>query len=68
MLQAETDCIPGLLQNPRMAEMAQRFQSGDVPSMNEIMGDPELRNVAENFGRNFGGSGANNSSGASEDP
>lgn len=43
-----------------------------MPDMNEIMQDPELRNVAENFGRNFGGAGGaagqNNASGASEDP
>ncbi|CCG81411.1 Putative uncharacterized protein [Taphrina deformans PYCC 5710] len=66
--------LDGLLQNPRMAEMAQRFQQGgSMPDMNEIMSDPELRNVAENFGRNFGGAGANNpnanqSGSASEDP
>lgn len=61
--------LDGLLQNPRMAEMAQRFQSGDVPSMNEIMSDPELRNAAESFGQNFGGSGSGGSPGtAPEDP
>lgn len=63
--------LDGLLQNPRMAEMAQRFQQGgSMPDMNEIMSDPELRNVAENFGRNFGGAGAapGPSGSTSEDP
>lgn len=40
-----------------------------MPDMNEIMQDPELRGVAENFGRNFGGNANGGASGAaSEDP
>lgn len=63
--------LDGLLQNPRMAELAQRFQSGDAPpSMDDLMSDPDVRNAAESFGRQFGaGGGSNgNTGGAAEDP
>lgn len=65
--------LDGLLQNPRMAEMARNFQNGGgMPDLNSVMQDPELRGMAESFGRNFGGAGgangANGGASQSEDP
>ncbi|KAJ6519403.1 TPR-like protein [Mycena sanguinolenta] len=43
--------LAGLMQNPAVANMMDRVQSGgEMPSMEEIMGDPTLRNLASQFG------------------
>lgn len=47
--------LDGLLQNPRMAEMARGLMGGQAPDLSQIMNDPDLRGMAENFGRNLGG-------------
>ncbi|KAJ7042683.1 cytoplasmic protein [Mycena alexandri] len=47
--------LQGLMQNPAVANMMNRVQSGNMPSMDEIMGDPTLRNLAEQFGGGMGG-------------
>ncbi|KAJ7275467.1 hypothetical protein B0H12DRAFT_1227952 [Mycena haematopus] len=43
--------LAGLMQNPAVANLMGRVQSGEMPSMEEIMGDPTLRNLQ------FGGMG-----------
>ncbi|KAJ7785858.1 putative stress-induced protein STI1 [Mycena metata] len=47
--------LQGLMQNPAVSNMMNRVQSGNMPSMDEIMGDPTLRNLAEQFGGGMGG-------------
>ncbi|KAF9072732.1 cytoplasmic protein [Rhodocollybia butyracea] len=42
--------LANLMGNPAVANMMNRVQSGDVPSMEEIMSDPALRNLASQFG------------------
>ncbi|KAJ7802792.1 putative stress-induced protein STI1 [Mycena olivaceomarginata] len=37
--------LANLMQNPSVADMMNRVQSGNMPSMDEIMGDPTLRNL-----------------------
>ncbi|KAJ7169455.1 putative stress-induced protein STI1 [Mycena filopes] len=37
--------LAGLMQNPAVANMMNRVQSGNMPSMDEIMADPALRNM-----------------------
>lgn len=45
-----------LMSNPALANMASRLQQGGgMPSMSEIMGDPNLRDLAQQF---MGGAGA----------
>lgn len=48
--------LESLMQNPALANMMNRVQSGGgMPSMDEIMSDPNLRNIANQFGA--GGAG-----------
>jgi len=48
--------LNGLMQNPAVADMMNRVQSGGgMPTMDEIMADPNLRNIANQFG--VGGAG-----------
>ncbi|KAF9458341.1 hypothetical protein BDZ94DRAFT_110746 [Collybia nuda] len=42
--------LASLLQNPSVADMMSRVQQGDMPSMDEIMADPSLRDLANQFG------------------
>jgi small glutamine-rich tetratricopeptide repeat-containing protein alpha len=47
--------LEGLMQNPAVANMMNRVQSGGgMPSMDEIMADPNLRNIANQFGAGAG--------------
>lgn len=39
-----------LMQNPMLANMMNRVQSGNMPSMAELMSDPSLRDLAGQFG------------------
>ncbi|PBL00735.1 hypothetical protein ARMGADRAFT_392520 [Armillaria gallica] len=39
-----------LMQNPALADMMGRVQSGNMPSMEEVMANPSLRQLAEQFG------------------
>ncbi|KAF8905462.1 hypothetical protein CPB84DRAFT_1771480 [Gymnopilus junonius] len=47
--------LASLMQNPGVANMMNRVQSGNMPSMEEIMADPSLRQIAEQFGAGAGG-------------
>jgi len=38
-----------LMQNPSVANMLSRVQSGNMPSMEEIMADPSLSQLASQF-------------------
>ncbi|KAK0465437.1 putative stress-induced protein STI1 [Desarmillaria tabescens] len=42
--------LANLMQNPALADMMSRVQSGNMPSMEEIMANPSLRQLAEQFG------------------
>ncbi|TFK41279.1 hypothetical protein BDQ12DRAFT_647174 [Crucibulum laeve] len=44
--------LASLMQNPAVANMMSRVQSGNMPSMDEIMSDPSLRQLANQFGGN----------------
>ncbi|KAH7915145.1 TPR-like protein [Hygrophoropsis aurantiaca] len=47
--------LANLMSNPSVANMMERMQSGGgMPSMEEIMGDPTLRNLANQFGPGAG--------------
>ncbi|KAJ7456565.1 putative stress-induced protein STI1, partial [Mycena latifolia] len=37
--------LANLMQNPAVANMMSRMQSGDMPSVDELIGDPALRNM-----------------------
>ncbi|KAF9481703.1 putative stress-induced protein STI1 [Pholiota conissans] len=50
--------LQSLLSNPSVANMMNRVQSGNMPSMEEIMADPSLRSLAEQFGGAGGAGGA----------
>lgn len=55
-LEADIDTI-------RPSQQAERFgQGGGMPDMNEMMNDPQIRQMAEQFGRSrgAGGSGGSN--------
>ncbi|KAJ6574632.1 hypothetical protein B0H19DRAFT_1254311 [Mycena capillaripes] len=48
--------LANLMQNPAVSNMMNRVQSGgSLPSMEEIMGDPTLRDLAQQFGGGMGG-------------
>jgi len=50
--------LANLMQNPAVANMMNRVQTGDMPSMDELMSNPALRNLAGQFtGPNGGGEG-----------
>ncbi|KAF7784683.1 hypothetical protein Agabi119p4_848 [Agaricus bisporus var. burnettii] len=54
-----------LMQNPALAGMMNSVQSGNsFPSMQELMSNPELRDMASQIGGAFGGAGAGAGSGA----
>ncbi|KAF5392487.1 hypothetical protein D9757_002204 [Collybiopsis confluens] len=42
--------LANLMQNPAVSDMMNRVQSGQMPSMDEIMSNPALRNLASQFG------------------
>ncbi|KAJ3994958.1 putative stress-induced protein STI1 [Lentinula boryana] len=42
--------LTNLMQNPAVSDMMSRMQSGDMPSMEELMSNPALRNIASQFG------------------
>ncbi|KAJ3750994.1 putative stress-induced protein STI1 [Lentinula detonsa] len=42
--------LSNLMQNPAVSDMMSRMQSGDMPSMEELMSNPALRNIASQFG------------------
>ncbi|GAV99855.1 putative stress-induced protein STI1 [Lentinula edodes] len=42
--------LANLMQNPAVSDMMSRMQSGDMPSMEELMSNPSLRNLASQFG------------------
>jgi len=42
--------LANLMQNPRVADMMNRVQSGNMPSMDEILADPTMRDLANQFG------------------
>jgi len=44
-----------LMQNPLVADMMNNVQSGNMPSMEDVMANPSLRQLADQFG---GGAGA----------
>ncbi|KAJ7102357.1 putative stress-induced protein STI1 [Mycena belliarum] len=46
--------LANLMQNPAVANMMGRVQSGDMPSVEELMGDPTLRDIAQQFGGGMG--------------
>ncbi|KAJ7630538.1 putative stress-induced protein STI1 [Roridomyces roridus] len=39
-----------MMNNPAIANMMNRVQSGDMPSMEELMSDPGIQNLAQQFG------------------
>jgi len=41
--------LANLMQNPRVADMMNRVQSGNMPSMDEILADPTMRDLANQF-------------------
>ncbi|KAF8632546.1 hypothetical protein AX15_001761 [Amanita polypyramis BW_CC] len=41
--------LANLMQNPAVADMMNRVQSGNMPSMQELMSDPSLRDLAGQF-------------------
>jgi len=47
---AANGTLANLMQNPAVASMMGRVQSGSMPSMEEIMSDPGLRELAGQFG------------------
>ncbi|KAF9568509.1 hypothetical protein CPC08DRAFT_408400 [Agrocybe pediades] len=47
---AQNGGLANLMRNPAISNMMNRVQSGDMPSMEEIMADPSLRSLAEQFG------------------
>jgi small glutamine-rich tetratricopeptide repeat-containing protein alpha len=46
--------LDSLMQNPSVASMMDRLQSGNMPSMEEVMADPTLRQLANQFGPSTG--------------
>jgi len=42
--------LENLMRNPAISNMMNRVQSGDMPSMAELMSDPTLRDMASKFG------------------
>jgi len=42
--------MENLMRNPAISNMMNRVQSGDMPSMTELMSDPTLRDMASRFG------------------
>jgi len=42
--------LANLMQNPGVADMMNRVQSGNMPSMDEILADPTMRDLANQFG------------------
>ncbi|KAJ4485571.1 putative stress-induced protein STI1 [Lentinula aciculospora] len=42
--------LANLMQNPAVSDMMSRMQSGEMPSMEELMSNPALRNLATQFG------------------
>jgi small glutamine-rich tetratricopeptide repeat-containing protein alpha len=40
-----------LMQNPGVAEMMNRVQSGNIPSVDELLSNPTMRDLANQFGR-----------------
>ncbi|KTW27598.1 uncharacterized protein T551_03097 [Pneumocystis jirovecii RU7] len=58
-----------LLTNPRIAQMAQNIMSsGQAPNIQDIMADPEMRNIARGFMGNFGQGNTGNTGGNVEKP
>ncbi|KAG6891059.1 hypothetical protein C0995_014148 [Termitomyces sp. Mi166 len=51
---ASSGGLASLMQNPGVQNMMNRIQSGNMPSMEELMGDPTLRDLAEQFGAGRG--------------
>ncbi|KAG6814034.1 hypothetical protein H0H92_003884 [Tricholoma furcatifolium] len=47
--------LASLMQNPGVANMMNRMQNGDMPSMEELMRDPTMRDLANQFGAGMGG-------------
>ncbi|KAG2023612.1 cytoplasmic protein [Coprinopsis cinerea AmutBmut pab1-1] len=51
---AQNGGLDQLMQSPDIANLANRFRSGNMPSMEEMMNNPALRNLAQQYG---GGAG-----------